>query len=140
MKKTVPLKKIMLNLSTGIVAALFILSAFSSAEEIEKPLAPSKPSKPDRSYTIVINKLFENKNYNIEMCTNSSLHQLLITVGPHQKKSYHFYLFDIDGKLKAQAYIRSNEKAAFVNIAKGNYFFEIFSEDERIENGQLTVK
>lgn len=74
------------------------------------------------------------------MRTNSSLHQLLISVEPQQNKSYHFYLFDIDGKLKAQANIRSNERASFVNIAKGNYFFEIFSNDERIENGQLTVK
>ena len=137
MKKTVPSKKHILNLSSGLLVVLFILSAFSSTEKLS---AASKPSKPDRSYTIVINKLFENKNYNIEMRANSSLHQLLITAGPKQNKSYHFYLFDIDGKLKAQANIRSSEKASFVNIAKGNYFFEIFSNDERIENGQLTVK
>jgi len=137
MKKTVPSKKIILNLSSGLLVALFILFGFSSTEKLS---ATPKPLKTDRSYTIVINKLFENKNYNIEMRTNSSLHQLLITAGPKQNKSYHFYLFDIDGKLKAQANIRSSEKASFVNIAKGNYFFEIFSNDERIENGQLTVK
>jgi hypothetical protein len=137
MKKTVPSKKHILHLSSGVLVVIFTLSSFSSTEKLP---ATSKSSKTDRSYTIVINKLFENKNYNIEMRTNSSLHQLLITAGPQQNKSYHFYLFDIDGKLKAQANIRSNEKASFVNIAKGNYFFEIFSNDERIENGQLTVK
>jgi hypothetical protein len=137
MKKTVPGKKFTLNLSSSMLVALFTLRAFSSTEG-----SPNKPKtpEPDHSYTIVISKLFENKNYKIEMRTNSSLHQLLITAGPQQKKIYRFYLFDIDGKLKAQASIRSNEKAAFVNISKGNYFFEIFNDDERIENGRLTVK
>ncbi len=137
MKKTVLLKKMILNLSCTIMVALFTLPAFSSKE---KSSSTSKPSTTDHSYTIVISKLFENKNYTIEMHTNSSLHQLLITTGPQQNKTYRFYLFDIDGRLKAQANIRSNEKTAFVNLAKGNYFFEIFSRDERIENGRLTVK
>lgn len=137
MKKTVPGKKLISNLSSSMLVALFTLPAFSSTEVFPKKI---KKPEPDHSYTIVINKLFENKNYNIEMHTNSSLHQLLITAGPEQKKIYRFYLFDIDGKLKAQANIRRNEKTAFVNISKGNYFFEIFSDDERIENGQLTVK
>src|ERR1039457_1239480 len=132
MKKNIPVKQMILSLSCGMMVLLFTLPAFSSKE---KPSGISKTSTADHSYSIVISKLFENKNYNIEMRTNSSLHQLLITAGPQQNKTYRFYLFDIDGKLKAQANIHSNEKAAFVNIAKGNYFFEIFSNDERIENG-----
>ena len=137
MKKTVPVKKMISHLASGMMLMLFTLPAFSSKE---KPSGTSKTSTGDHAYTIVISKLFENKNYNIEMHTNSSLHQLLITAGPQQNKIYRFYLFDIDGKLKAQANIRNNENAAFVNIARGNYFFEIFSNDERIENGRLTVK
>jgi hypothetical protein len=137
MKKTVPGKKFILNLSSSMLVALFAFSAFSSPEG---PLKKTKAPEPDHSYSIIISKLFENKNYNIEMHTNSALHQLLITTGAQQKKVYHFYLFDIDGKLKAQANIRANEKTSFANISKGNYLFEIFNDDERIENGQLTVK
>lgn len=137
MKKAVLRKKLILNSSSSMLVALFSLAALSSTGGSPDK---TKTPEPDHSYTIVISKLFENKNYNIEMHTNSSLHQLLITAGPQQKKVYRFYLFDIDGKLKAQANIRSNEKAAFVNISKGNYFYEIFNDDERIENGQLAVK
>lgn len=137
MKITVPAKKMISNLSSSMMVFLFALSMLSSKE---KSSGASNTAGPDHSYTITISKLFENKNYNIEMRTNSSLHQLLITAGPEQKKVYRFYLFDIDGKLKAQADIRSSEKTAFVNISKGNYLFEIFSNDERIENGELTVR
>lgn len=137
MKKTIPVRQMMWNISSGMMIVLFTLPAFSSKE---KPSGTANKSTADHSYTIVISKLFENKNYNIEMSTNSSLRQLLITAGPRQNKIYRFYLFDIDGRLKAQASIRNNEKTAFVNISKGNYFFEIFSNDERIENGQLKVK
>ena len=140
MNKTILGKTLILNLSSSILVALFILSSFSSIGRDSDTLRVAEPNRPHVSYTIIVNKLFENKNYKIEMQTNSSLHQLLITGGSDQKKMYRFYLFDIDGKLKSRAMIRSNEKTAFVNIAKGNYFFEIFNDDERIENGQLTVK
>ena len=49
-------------------------------------------------------------------------------------------MFDIDGNLKAEATILSNQKTSLVNIPKGNYVFEILNDDERIENGELTVK
>jgi hypothetical protein len=137
MKKTVPAKKMILNFSSSMMVFLLTLPMLSSNEKFANT---STAPAPDHSYTITISKLFENKNYKIEMRTNSSLHQLLITAGPEQKKVYHFYLFDIDGKLRAQANIRSSEKTAFVNISKGNYLFEIFSNDERIENGELTVR
>ncbi len=137
MKRTVLAKNIVSNISSAMMVALFALPVLSFTE---KPAASSKTSTPDHSITIIINKQSVKKNIDVEMLTNASLHQLLIKAGPQQNKIYHFFLFDIDGKLKAQANIRSNEKAAFVNIAKGNYFFEIFNDDERIETGQLKVK
>ena len=137
MKKTVPCKKVLPNLSSSLLVALFTIPALSSTEASS---IKSKTLQPDHTDTIVISKLSENKNYTIQMSTNAVLHQLVISAGPEQKKTYRFYMFDIDGNLKAEATILSNQKTSLVNIPKGNYVFEILSDDERIENGELTVK
>ena len=113
------------------------MPAFSSPRYASSVLIGSNAQQP---YKITISKLFENKHYGIEMHSSPALRQLLIGAGPGQKKVYRFYLFDIDGRLKVQVNIEKEKKTSVVNISRGNYFYEIFNEDERIENGQLTVE
>src|SRR5579871_5722002 len=137
MKKIIPAKKIFLRLSIGLLVAIFVMSALSSIEAFS--INPKK-TRTDLQDSILVSKISENKDYNIELSSGNSPHKLLISVNKQQKKIYRFYLFDINGNLKAQIDIRSNEKVAFVNIDKGNYYYEIMNNDERIENGQLTVK
>ena len=36
--------------------------------------------------------------------------------------------------------IKNKETTVIDNIEKGNYLFEVFSDDERIENGQVIIK
>jgi len=137
MKKTVPTSKSLLNLSSGLLVALFTLPAFSSSNG---HAIIAKAEDPEKTNKTIVSRLYENKNYYIEMHSSPTLRQLLISAGPEQKKVYHFYLFDIDGKLKAEANIRRNSKTALVNISKGNYIFEIYHNDQRIENGQLKIE
>ncbi len=137
MKKTVPSKKIFLQICSSSLAAIFAVFIFSSAEA-----APfkSKISAKNFQDSIVISKISENKDYSIQLSSGNSPHKFLISVNKQQQKNYRFYMFDINGNMKAQIDIRSNEKVAFVNIEKGNYYYQIMSDDEKIENGQLTVK
>ena len=48
-------------------------------------------------------------------------------------------LFDMQGKLVKQVLVRTNQTSSISEIARGTYFLEIFSKDERIENGSITV-
>ncbi len=64
---------------------------------------------------------------------------MLFWVPRNNRKNCRLFLFDMDGKLVRQTNI-SDEKTASVRVDKGNYLFEIFNEDERIENGSIIVK
>ena len=65
---------------------------------------------------------------------------LFFSASGEDGKVYQFYLFDMDGKLVKQTQIRNRETTLISKIEKGTYLFEVFSDDERIENGNLTVK
>ena len=49
-------------------------------------------------------------------------------------------LFDMDGRLVSQTQIRNRETTVLTNISEGNFLFEVFTDDERIENGQVIIK
>ena len=49
-------------------------------------------------------------------------------------------MFDMDGKLVVENDIVGKEGVQFTNMPKGEYFFEIFRKDERVEDGTLTIK
>jgi hypothetical protein len=55
-------------------------------------------------------------------------------------KVYQLFLFDMDGRLVSQTQIRNRETTVLTNISEGNFLFEVFTDDERIENGQLKVR
>jgi len=138
MKRIVPEKKISLPTFYSLLIALFAAFTFSSVEASSiksKILLPTNFQD-----SIVINKISENKEYSIELSSSNSPHKFLISVNKNQQKTYRFYMFDINGNLKTQIDIRSNEKVAFVNIEKGNYYYQIMSGDEKIEDGQMTIK
>jgi len=46
----------------------------------------------------------------------------------------------MDGRLVSQTNIRNRETTVLTNITEGNFLFEVFTDDERIENGQVTVR
>lgn len=56
-----------------------------------------------------------------------------------QDRNLTISLFDMHGKLVRQVLVRTNQTSSFSEISRGNYFFEIFSNDQRIENGSITV-
>ncbi|WP_350340110.1 T9SS type A sorting domain-containing protein [Paraflavitalea speifideaquila] len=50
------------------------------------------------------------------------------------------FLFNLEGKLIKQVNIRNKETTVLNNMGKGNYLYEVFSEDERLENGQVIIR
>ncbi|HVM90015.1 MAG TPA: hypothetical protein VMT76_17640 [Puia sp.] len=137
MKKIIPVKKTVSQLLSSLLVVLFTAIGFSSV--LALPINPQS-KRVNLNDSIVIKKIFGNTNYSIELIPHNSPRKLLITINKDQKRYYHFYLFDTNGNLKAQVDISGNEDISFVNIEKGNYYYEILCNDERIENGALTVR
>ena len=65
---------------------------------------------------------------------------LFFSASGEQGKVYQLFVFDMDGQLIKQANIRNRQTTVINNIDKGMYSFEVFSDDERIENGTLSVR
>lgn len=146
MFKTVPLKRtIPYTLYTGFAALTLMLAlncpSYASAGRNKNAGRPSASSADgDSAHTIRVNKSQTSKKYKIGLYPDARQQVLFFSAMGGDKKVYQLYLFDMDGKLAHQATIRNKETTVLTNISDGNYLFEVFSNDERIENGQLTVR
>jgi hypothetical protein len=92
------------------------------------------------SDTAVITKISGNNNQSLKIYSGTHKQTLFFSAKMKQKKNCRFYMFDMDGTLVAENNIYNKQGVEFTNMQKGNYYFEIFSEDKRIENGTLTIK
>ena len=121
----------------ALVAVAFLLNSFS------KP-APDPLSACGTTYshhdTILVQKAQVSKKFKIKMYPNASHEVLFFSATGEEGKAYQLFLFDLDGKLVKQVNIRNKQTTVLNRIEKGNYLFEVFSDDERIETGQVIVK
>jgi hypothetical protein len=51
-----------------------------------------------------------------------------------------FYLFDKDANLIRQIKVKGNSRYAIHNLKKGSYVYDVFLNEESIENGNIIVK
>ena len=52
----------------------------------------------------------------------------------------HFYVFDLEGTLVFQAVLNNNESKTIENLKKGTYLYDVFEQDESIEEGKIIIK
>ena len=127
MKKTIPEKK----RNIGFIFCLLLLAVWVPG------LASAHRIPGDTS---AIKKLYGNYNQHVQLFSSSGNRVLYFSVKLKQKKTYRFFMFDMDGKLVVENDIVGKEGVQFTNMPKGEYFFEIFRKDERVEDGTLTIK
>src|SRR5579872_1513554 len=145
MIRTVHPKKTTLsaNLLGGVTAlglALFLHSAAMAAAG-STGVAPSHhQSGSDTIHSIQVSKALISKKHKIKLYPDARQQVLFFSANGEEGKVYQLFLFDMDGRLVSQAHIRNKETTVLTTIAEGNYLFEVFTDDERIENGQLTVR
>jgi hypothetical protein len=132
MKTIVPLKRILTALI--ITAALVLLLTYSFGAPRSTGVFSGVQD------TILITKAQTNKKYKVRMYPNAQHTVLFFSASGQSGKVYQLYLFDLDGRLTKQTHIKNKETTVLTNIIKGSYTFEVFSDDERIENGLLTIK
>jgi hypothetical protein len=119
----------------SILATAFLLLA-ASYSSVGCPLPVSGYS----SDTMLVQKQTTSKKHRIKLYPNTENDVLFFSVRGIEGKVYQLFLFDVAGKLIRQANIKNKQTTVLENIEKGSYLFEVFSDDERIENGQLTIK
>ena len=135
MKTTVPLRnRIATRLPILGLVILLLGPLFSSANN--NSIVPFSSQRD----TITVQKDLKSKKHKIKLYPNASHQVLFFSANGEQGRVYQFYLFDMEGKLVKQANIRNNQTTVLNKIDKGNYLFEVFSDDERIENGLVIVR
>ncbi|MEO6963724.1 MAG: T9SS type A sorting domain-containing protein [Puia sp.] len=114
-------------------AILSVAFVFSTALSFAGAL-PAYPA------AVVVTKNLNSKKHKVRLFTASDAKTLLFTVDGITGNRYTLYVFDLDGKLVTQSVIRNHETSILPNIHSGGYLYEVFVEDQKVENGMLTVR
>lgn len=140
MSKTSTLQKTCrrLHLFTGIAVIGLSFTALQPVYASDVPAG--MPPHPDTIHSIQVNKSLVSKKNKIRLFPDARQQVLFFSANGEDKRVYQLYLFDMDGRLVNQASIRNRETTVLTSLSEGNYLFEIFTDDERIENGHLVVR
>ena len=90
--------------------------------------------------TVITSKSVRNKKHKIRFFSANNANNLLFTVDGTEGKIYKLYIFDLEGRLITQASIHNRETSLLNYIPAGGYLFDVFTDDKKIESGQLTLK
>ena len=120
-----------------IVSCFFCLTILMM---LQVPLQASATNQHSYADSILINKTLSSKKYKIKLYPSATQEVVFFTASGETGKVFQMFLFDLDGRLVKQTQIRDKETSLLTNFVKGCYTFEVFSDDERIENGTLTVR
>ena len=90
--------------------------------------------------SIMVRILQSKKPPVFELYPDVSQAVLLFTAKGEKGKLYQLFLFNIDGKLIRQTQIHSKETSLVAGLEKGDYLFEVLSNDDRIGNGNIAVR
>ncbi len=75
-----------------------------------------------------------------DLYPDASHEVLLFAAKGENGKVYQLFLFNMDGKLTRQIQVRSKETTLLSGLEKGDYLFEILSDDDRIGNGNIAIR
>jgi hypothetical protein len=144
MSKTSTPKKTF-RLCTGIAVFSLTLSVLQPAYASVLPPGMQCPQSTgyrshDTIHSIQVNKSLISKKNKIRLFPDARQQVLFFSAIGEDKRVYQLYLFDMDGRLVSQASIRNRETTVLNALSEGNYLFEVFTDDERIENGHLVVR
>lgn len=137
MKAFRSVKNLKLYVTFPAIVLLMIISvvSMSNTEANTISCAPSSAA----GDSIIVTKSQVNKKYTIRIYPNATHEVLFFSVNGVDGKIYDLFIFDMDGKLMKRTQVHNRETTILKSFQKGSYFFEVFSNDERIENGNMTI-
>lgn len=133
MRKNLPVRKLIVRAVPVLAIALMTIT--SSAADATRSSSLGKPAD-----TILVQKQVDNKKYKIRLYPNADHRVLFFSASGDPNKVYQLFLFNLEGQLVRQVRIRNKETTVLSNISKGTYLYDVFSEDEKLQNGQVIVR
>lgn len=131
MKTFVPVKKHTLFVT---VTLLLVNCMFAPLQSFA-----GSPSPLHGNDTIEVQKQQVSKKYKVRLYPDAANEVLFFSASGHSGKVYQLFMFDMGGRLVKQVNIKNKQITILNQIDKGNYLFEVFSDDTRIGNGQVIV-
>lgn len=64
----------------------------------------------------------------------------VITVNSNTGEPLHFYIFDLEGVLISRVELKPKVQTTISDLKKGTYMYDVFKNDESIEQGKIIVK
>ncbi|HVE62104.1 MAG TPA: T9SS type A sorting domain-containing protein [Chitinophagaceae bacterium] len=115
-----------------VFGILIIMTAFfanaANMPEINKPNFLDLPAlKKEKNKNVI--KLYPNPTWDGR-----------VNISVNNSEPLHFYVFDVSGTLIHQITLKGKKKYKIANLKKGIYMYDVFSNDESIENGKIIVK
>lgn len=137
MKISVPLRKHTVRMALPVIALTLMSAALPTYTGSSRV-----PFSAALRYfdSIVVEKQFTSKKHKIRLYPNANQQVLFFSASGEEGKIYQFFLFDMDGRLVKQANIKNKQTTVINNLDKGVFLFQVFSDDESIENGKVTVR
>jgi len=86
----------------------------------------------------VLKKGSENKKSIVKLYPNPSYGKISVTA--NTSSMLHFYIFDLEGTLIYQAVLKNKDRKIISNLKKGTYLYDVFENDESIEEGNIIIK
>ena len=109
---------------------LFSLSVFAQADFESTSNTVSNDSslkiKTEQGRSVV--RLYPNPSYG------------KVSVSANTSSALHFYIFDLDGTLIFQAVLNNKERKTIDHLKKGTYLYDVFENDESVEEGKIIIK
>jgi len=63
-----------------------------------------------------------------------------LSVSAVTSSTLHFYIFDLEGTLVFQAVLNNKDRKVIDNLKKGSYLYDVFENDESVEEGKIIIK
>ncbi len=120
-------------MSMKIFSVLFLVFVFGSAAAAKNSCTIKQVNFSDSLEV----KIYSKGN-TIKLYTNADAKGS--NISSNQADNLHFYVFDLAGTLIHQATLKGSVKHTLPALKKGIYLYDVFKDDESIEDGKIVVK
>ena len=121
-----------------LFCALLLLSMVSLSA-ITSPLKTNKRSLVQNNFSDSSNVHSVIVKYRVRLHPNPSPTGTVV-VNSTSNEPLHFYVFDLEGTLLHRLILKPKEEKTISNLEKGTYTYDVFKNDESIEQGKIIVK
>ena len=116
------------------------LNGVSLASGMARKPLPAKPLPAMTRDSIYIHKQVISKSHKILLYPDASQKVIFFSVKGEEGRVYQLFIFDLEGKLVKQTEIRNRQTTVIREMDKGEYMFDVFSDDLKIGSGQMNVR